>query len=389
MTSLDVLLSGPVGTPYANGVWRLHLDIPPTYPNAPPTASFRTRLWHPNIDEATGAVCVETLKRDWSSTLKLRDVLVTISCLLIQPNPASALNEAAGKLASEDWDGFCRRAKLMTEIHAAVPSSLAAEVKEAQMRGEDKGTEPLQKEIKPDALSKGKERVKGTPAGPKVQRSAEDVENTRRRGETTEPASDPESDWIPGPNDATKNAASKQEDNAFGTKGPNDNNMQLDTPPKRTLSTKAQPANSEVKGENGNADPFVTVTSKRTVPTQTFNLRVPSNPTSASQVEGERTSTDTPDLLKSSRNSLSTVQSSNQDHPLLREFSYSWEDSELLHDTGLIKSEEGKAGARKRLASDEFEQKKAWELKMFKKARFDLRKYNRGDFGPKTGIGRL
>lgn len=98
LCSLDVLLSGPIGTPYANGVWRLHLDIPPTYPTAAPTAFFRTRCWHPNVDEATGAVCVETLKRDWSSTLKLRDVLVTISCLLIQPNPASALNEEASTL---------------------------------------------------------------------------------------------------------------------------------------------------------------------------------------------------------------------------------------------------------------------------------------------------
>ena len=141
LTSLDILLAGPIGTPYAKGLWRLHLDIPPTYPNAPPTATFRTRLWHPNIDEATGSVCVETLKRDWSSTLKLRDVLITISCLLIQPNPTSALNEAAGKLASEDWDSYCRRAKLMTEIHASIPRHMAEEVREAQMRGEDEKSE--------------------------------------------------------------------------------------------------------------------------------------------------------------------------------------------------------------------------------------------------------
>lgn len=137
LTSLEVLLAGPIGTPYVSGVWLLHLDIPSNYPAAPPTAHFRTRLWHPNVDEATGAVCVETLKRDWSSTLSLRDVLVTISCLLIQPNPESALNEAAGKLASEDWDTYCRRARLMTEIHASVPSNIANLVKQAQVRGED------------------------------------------------------------------------------------------------------------------------------------------------------------------------------------------------------------------------------------------------------------
>ncbi len=114
-------------------------------------------------------VCVETLKRDWTSTLKLRDVLVTISCLLIQPNPASALNEAAGKLATEDWDGYCRRAKLMTEIHAAVPSNIASEVKEAQMRGEDNEEGSPQPVPKAQVKGKGKMRAKATPSTSKVQ----------------------------------------------------------------------------------------------------------------------------------------------------------------------------------------------------------------------------
>jgi ubiquitin-conjugating enzyme E2 S len=260
------------------------------------------------------------------------------------------------------------------------------------MRGEEKEPEPVQKETKPDTRSKGKERVKITPvAVSKVQRLAdEDVENTRRRGETTEPASDPESDWIPGPNKVVKATASKQEGSVFGMRGLDDT-MQLDTPPKRTLLAESRPTESEGKDDNDDADPFTTVTSKRTIPTQTsFNLRIPPNPSSSSQIGQEPTSTDTPELLKfSHQNPFSAIQPNNQSHPLLKEFSYSWEDSELLYDTGLVKSEEGKNGVRKRLASDAFEEKKTWELKRFKKASFDLRKYNRGDFGPKTGIGRL
>ena len=44
---------------------------------------------------------------------------------------------------------------------------------------------------------------------------------------------------------------------------------------------------------------------------------------------------------------------------------------------------------RKRMVADEFEQKRSWEMKRFKKAGFDLGRYNRGDFGPRTGIRRL
>lgn len=50
--------------------------MPDDYPQSPPKASFRTRIWHPNVEESTGGVCVDTLKRDWESSLTLRDVLI-------------------------------------------------------------------------------------------------------------------------------------------------------------------------------------------------------------------------------------------------------------------------------------------------------------------------
>ena len=76
LTQLNVLLAGPQGTPYANGLWRLQLKIPTDYPRIPPKALFRTRIWHPNIEEKTGGVCVDTLKNGWGEGLTLRDVLV-------------------------------------------------------------------------------------------------------------------------------------------------------------------------------------------------------------------------------------------------------------------------------------------------------------------------
>ncbi|KAL2858273.1 ubiquitin-conjugating enzyme/RWD-like protein [Aspergillus pseudodeflectus] len=140
MTQLTMLLAGPQGTPYSQGLWRLHLKMPEDYPKSPPKATFRTRIWHPNVEESTGAVCVDTLKRDWKSSLTLRDVLVTISCLLIYPNPDSALNSASGALLQEDYDAFARQAKLMTSIHAPVSDDMREAVTEAKMRGEDADT---------------------------------------------------------------------------------------------------------------------------------------------------------------------------------------------------------------------------------------------------------
>ncbi len=42
----------------------------------------------------------------------------TIKCLLIYPNPESALNEEAGKMLLEQYDDYSSRAQMMTDIHA-------------------------------------------------------------------------------------------------------------------------------------------------------------------------------------------------------------------------------------------------------------------------------
>jgi ubiquitin-conjugating enzyme E2 S len=61
---------------------------------------------------------VNTLKKDWSSTFGIAHILVTVKCLLIYPNPESALDEEAGKLLLEDYESYCERARLITSIHA-------------------------------------------------------------------------------------------------------------------------------------------------------------------------------------------------------------------------------------------------------------------------------
>ncbi|KAL2818287.1 ubiquitin-conjugating enzyme/RWD-like protein [Aspergillus granulosus] len=184
MTQLTTLLAGPQGTPYSQGLWRLHLKMPEDYPKSPPKATFKTRIWHPNVEESTGAVCVDTLKRDWKSTLTLKDVLVTISCLLIYPNPDSALNSSSGALLQEDYDAFARQAKLMTSIHAPVPPDMRDAVTEAKMRGEDSGTTiPEQEELSRNLRSR-----KGT----RIQSLTMKKRHPQRRETPTTPEPEPE-----------------------------------------------------------------------------------------------------------------------------------------------------------------------------------------------------
>lgn len=61
---------------------------------------------------------MNTLKKDWTAELEIRHIFLTIKCLLIAPNPESALNEEAGRLLLEDYDSYYKHAKLLTSIHA-------------------------------------------------------------------------------------------------------------------------------------------------------------------------------------------------------------------------------------------------------------------------------
>ncbi|KAL4905994.1 hypothetical protein BDW74DRAFT_167616 [Aspergillus multicolor] len=215
ITQLTILLAGSQGTPYSQGLWRLHLKLPEDYPKSPPKATFRTRIWHPNVEELTGAVCVDTLKRDWKSTLTLKDVLVTISCLLIYPNPDSALNSTAGALLQENYDAFARQAKLMTSIHAPVPDDMRNEVMEAKMRGEDSGTTvPEQQEEMSRSLRTRKgTRVQTVTMKKKSARMPQprDSENTRPRHETP----DQHYDFLSDDENENPACASKENDPAL------------------------------------------------------------------------------------------------------------------------------------------------------------------------------
>lgn len=82
------------------------------------TGWFTTKIFHPNVNNTSKEICVNTLKKDWKKEYGIAHILVTIKCLLIYPNPESALDEAAGKLLLENYDDYCRHAKLMTSVHA-------------------------------------------------------------------------------------------------------------------------------------------------------------------------------------------------------------------------------------------------------------------------------
>ncbi|KAJ2709602.1 hypothetical protein H4R19_004169 [Coemansia spiralis] len=117
LSEINATIEGPQDTPYEGGRFHVRLTIDDSFPDTPPRGVFVTRIFHPNVSEK-GEICVNTLKKDWQKHYGIEHVLVTVKCLLIYPNPESALNEEAGKLLLEHYDDYARHARLITSIHA-------------------------------------------------------------------------------------------------------------------------------------------------------------------------------------------------------------------------------------------------------------------------------
>jgi len=90
-----------------DGLWKLNIVIPDTYPNKPPTITFVTPICHPNVHFKTGEICLDLLKSSWSPVYSIRQTLEAVQQLLTSAEPDSPLNiDAAQLLRQGDQLGY-------------------------------------------------------------------------------------------------------------------------------------------------------------------------------------------------------------------------------------------------------------------------------------------
>lgn len=88
---------GPPGSVYEGGVFFLDIHFSTDYPFKPPKVTFRTRIYHCNIN-SNGVICLDILKDNWSPALTISKVLLSICSLLTDCNPADPL---VGSIATQ------------------------------------------------------------------------------------------------------------------------------------------------------------------------------------------------------------------------------------------------------------------------------------------------
>lgn len=117
ITNWEGYIIGPKDTPYESGKFYLSITFPSDYPYNPPLILFKTKIYHPNINE-NGAICLDILKDEWSPILTISKVMYSLSSLLSEPNPDDPLVDSIASEMKKSPSLFLKNAKMFTEKYA-------------------------------------------------------------------------------------------------------------------------------------------------------------------------------------------------------------------------------------------------------------------------------
>ncbi|ODV63886.1 E2 ubiquitin-conjugating protein UBC8 ASCRUDRAFT_78873 [Ascoidea rubescens DSM 1968] len=120
LQEFHVKFLGPPSTAYEGGVWKVHVELPDDYPYKSPSIGFTNTIYHPNIDETSGSVCLDVINQTWSPMFDIFNIFeIFLPQLLSYPNADDPLNGDASHLYMNDKASYNEKIKEYVKKYAS------------------------------------------------------------------------------------------------------------------------------------------------------------------------------------------------------------------------------------------------------------------------------
>jgi len=104
--------------PYDKGAFKIDINFPAEYPFKPPKVTFKTKIYHPNIDEK-GQVCLPIISpENWKPATKTDQVIQALIALINDPEPEHPLRGDLAEEYTKDKKKFMKSAAEHTKQHS-------------------------------------------------------------------------------------------------------------------------------------------------------------------------------------------------------------------------------------------------------------------------------
>ena len=133
LNDIVVKFYGPKETPYEGGVWKVRVHLSEQYPYKPPQIRFLNKIFHPNISEMFGIVCMDVINQTWRSESYDLSMIFEyfLPQLLNYPNPFGPLNWQAAIMYRDTPEKYKEEVSEYVQIYATEEALRQAEAEEA------------------------------------------------------------------------------------------------------------------------------------------------------------------------------------------------------------------------------------------------------------------